>query len=257
MANLHGDFVWYELLTSDPDAAAKFYGAVIGWQVRDSGQSGTDYRLFSIDGFDIGGLMALPPGATAMGMRPAWLGYIGVDDVDASVAKIIAAGGALHMPATDIPGVGRFAMLADPQGAIFYVMRGSVDGTSTAFASEELGHCGWNELSASDPVAALEFYQAQFGWVKGDVMPIGEIGDYQFIQQGSVTIGAMMRRQSEASPPMWLFYFRVADIDAASERVRVAGGQILHGPSEVPGGQYVVLGADPQQALFALIGKRS
>jgi hypothetical protein len=256
MANRHGDFVWYELLTTDPDAAASFYGSVIGWQASDSGQAGMDYRQFSMDGVHVGGMMALPPGAAAMGMRPGWLGYIGVDDVDASVAKITAAGGTVHMPARDIPGVGRFAMLADPQGIVFYVMRGSVEGTSTSFSSTDQGHCSWNELAASDPAAALDFYAVQFGWVKGAVMPMGEMGDYQFIQQGGVTIGAMMQCQADGPPPMWTFYFRVADIDAATERVRAAGGQILHGPSEVPGGEYIIVGADPQGAPFALVGKR-
>lgn len=257
MANRHGDFIWYELLTTDPDAAGAFYGSVMGWQVGDSGQSEMDYRQFAIDGTHVGGMMALPPGATAMGMRPGWLGYIGVDDVDASVASIAAAGGAIHMPARDISGVGRFAMLADPQGIPFYVMRGSVEGTSSAFASNDVGHCSWNELATSDPAAALAFYRAQFGWEKGDAMPMGDMGDYQFIKQAGVTIGAMMQHQPLGPPPRWTFYFRVADIDAASERTRAAGGQILHGPAEVPGGDHIILGADPQGGMFALVGRRN
>ena len=110
MPNKHGDFIWYELLTTDPDAAAVFYGSVLGWDVNDSGQAGMDYRLLSIGGSDIGGLMALPPDALEAGMRPIWLGYIGVEDVDVAIDGITAAGGTVHMPATDIPGVGRLAL---------------------------------------------------------------------------------------------------------------------------------------------------
>jgi predicted enzyme related to lactoylglutathione lyase len=256
MANRHGDFIWYELLTTDPDAAAAFYGSVIGWEANSAGQTGMDYRQFSVGGTNVGGMMALPPGAAEKGMRPGWLGYIGVDDVDAAVDAIAAAGGAVHVPAQDIPGVGRFAMLADPQGICFYVMRGSMEGTSTSFSATDPGHCSWNELATSNQPAALTFYTTQFGWAKGDVMKMGDMGDYQFITQRGETIGAIMTRQPKGPPPAWTFYFRVADIDAAAERTRAAGGQIMHGPSEVPGGDHIVISADPQGALFALVGKR-
>lgn len=256
MPNKHGDFVWYELLTTDPDAAAVFYGSVLGWTINDSGQAGMDYRLFSIGGSAIGGLMALPADAVAAGMRPIWLGYIGVDDVDVTIGAITAAGGTVHMPATDIPGVGRLALLADPQGAVFYVMRGTSEATSTAFSGTAPGHCSWNELTTRDLTAALEFYGTRFGWVKGEVMDMGALGDYQFILQDGRGIGAMMTGPPESPPPMWTYYFRVTDIDAAAERARAGGGHLMHGPCEVPGGDHILIGADPQGALFALVGGR-
>ena len=114
MANLHGDFIWYELLTPDADAAARFYGAVIGWQARAAEGSDRGYRIFGLDGADVAGMMPIPAGAG--GMRPGWLGYIAVRDADAAAAAVVEAGGVQHMPPTDIPGVGRFALLADPQG---------------------------------------------------------------------------------------------------------------------------------------------
>lgn len=135
-------FIWYELLTTDPDAAAAFYGDVVGWTTRDAGQADMDYRLFSIAGTDAGGLMkqgeGMPP--------PVWLGYIGVDDVDATVAKVKDAGGEIHMPPADIPAVGRFAMVGDPQGAVFYVMRGASEEASGAFEPTADGHGAWNEV---------------------------------------------------------------------------------------------------------------
>ncbi|MGO4525924.1 VOC family protein [Microvirga sp. 2MCAF35] len=256
MANHHGDFIWYELLTSDADAAARFYGAVIGWQTRAAQGSDRDYRIFGIRGEDVGGLMPLPVNAERAGMRPTWLGYVAVDDVDATAEAIVQAGGAQHMPPTDIPGIGRFAMLADPQGVTFYVMRGASDGTSTAFDQSQFGHGNWNELATSDPAAALAFYTARFGWEKGDAMPMGDMGEYRFLQHRGQTIGAVMKRMPEGPPPAWMFYFGTEDIDAAAKAVPGSGGTIHYGPAEVPGGVFILVASDPQGALFGLVGPR-
>jgi predicted enzyme related to lactoylglutathione lyase len=256
MANQHGDFIWYELLTNDAGAAARFYGAVVGWQTRAAEGSDRGYQILGIGGEDVGGLMTLPADAERAGMRPTWLGYVGVDDVDATAAEIVRAGGTQHMPPTDIPGVGRFAMLADPQEVVFYVMRGATDGTSTAFDQGKTGHCNWNELATTDPAAALSFYSAHFGWAKGDAMPMGEMGDYQFIDHGGRTIGAVMKRTPEGPPPAWNFYFGVEDIDGAAKAVSANGGAIHYGPAEVPGGVFIIVAGDPQGALFGLVGPR-
>src|SRR5690349_11021133 len=131
--NPHGSFIWYELLTADPDSAAAFYGEVLGWSAAGAGQPGIDYRIFSANGSPVGGHMKLPDGAEEFGMRPGWLGYVGVDDVDRTVESIEAAGGKVHMPAMDMDGVGRIALVADPQGIPFYVMRGASDEASDSF----------------------------------------------------------------------------------------------------------------------------
>lgn len=256
MANRHGDFIWYELMTSDVDAAADFYGAVVGWRVRAFDEAAGGYRLFGTGTADVAGLMAIPADASAVGMRSCWLGYIGVDDVDRVAAAIVADGGAQPMPPTDIPGVGRIAMLKDPQGAPFYVMRASMEGESMSFAPTKPGHCAWNELATSDQAAALAFYARHFSWQKGDAMPMGDMGDYQLILQYGEMIGAMMTRMPGGPPPMWGFYFRVEDIDVAAERVAEHGGQILHGPVEVPGGDFIIIGTDPQGAMFGFVGAR-
>ena len=256
MPNQHGDFVWYELMTSDVDAAAGFYAALVGWRSRPFEDSPIGYRLFSAGDSDVAGLMTIPPEASAAGMRPCWLGYIGVDDVDAASKKIVEAGGTQHMPPTDIPGVGRFAMLADPQGALFYLMKGAMEGPSTSFAPMKVGHCNWNELATSDQAAALAFYSAQFGWKKGDVMPMGEMGDYQFITHHEETLGAIMTRMPDGPPPRWNFYFGVEDIDAANKIATDGGATIHYGPAEVPGGIFIIVGSDPQGAMFGLVGPR-
>ncbi len=256
MTNSHGDFIWYELLTSDPDAAERFYGAVLGWRARPAEGSPVDYRILGTGEADVAGLMAIPADAAAAGMRPGWLGYIGVDDVDAAAAAILADGGRQHVPPTDIPGVGRFALMADPQGVAFYVMRGAMEGTSTSFAPGRTGHCHWNELATTDQEAALAFYAGRFGWQRGDAMPMGEMGEYRFITHRGGPLGAVMARMAGGPPPAWTFYFGVADIDAAAAAVRGAGGAIHHGPAEVPGGVFIIVGGDPQGAVFGLVGPR-
>ena len=157
----HG-FIWYELMTGDIEAATRFYGKVVGWTVQDSGQPGMDYRIWKMGDTPVSGLMAIPAKAAANGMQPTWLGYVHVDDVDADTARITAAGGAVHMPPSDIPGVGRMAMVADPQGAAFYVMAPTGAGPSQSYALDKPGHGGWHELHATDWQAAFDFYGQQF-----------------------------------------------------------------------------------------------
>ena len=266
MANKHGDFIWYELLTSDADAAGEFYGNVIGWTSASSGQPGMDYRFFSSgDGSDskdgVGGYMAITPEMAAGGARPAWIGYILVDDVDASAASISAAGGSVLMPPMDLEGVGRMAMVGDPQGAPFYIMRGASDETSHSFAATEpkIGHCAWNELATTDPDGAKAFYSAQFNWKVDGSMDMGDMGSYDFLapdDERGFMLGAVYHMVPEDPAPHWLFYFRVPDIDAAVERITANGGRIHIEPIEIPGGDFSLAAADPHGAFFGLVGPR-
>jgi hypothetical protein len=266
MTNKHGDFIWYELMTKDADAASNFYGKVIGWTSTASGQSGMDYRFFSSgDGGDpkdgVGGYLAITPEMEAGGARPAWVGYIAVDDVDASVDSIMQTGGSLLMSAMDIEGVGRMAMVADPQGAPFYVMKGASDETSHAFAATapKNGHCARNELATTDPEAAKAFYGAQFGWTKDGEMDMGPMDKYEFLKasDGRFALGAVMPKMPEMPVSAWTFYFRVPDIDAAVDSVKAGGGTILVEPMEIPGGDYSLNAMDPQGAAFGLVGPRN
>ena len=184
MPHKPSSFIWYELMTTDPGAAATFYGKVIGWSVGDSGQTDKDYRQWSISGEIVGGLLPLSADAGEQGMRPMWAGYLNVADVDESVAAIKAAGGAVHVPATDIPGVGRFAMVGDPQGAIFYVMTPIGETPSPSFAPGRPGHGGWNELHTTDWRAAFDFYSAQFGLAQSRGDGYGCDGDLSAVQHG-------------------------------------------------------------------------
>lgn len=262
MTNQHGDFVWYELMVPDADAAADFYGKVVGWTCKVSQNSGAEgYREWFMGDAPIGGLLQLSAEMKAGGAHPAWLGYIHVTDVDAQVDGLKAAGATICMGPMDIPGVGRFAMIFDPQGVPLYVMTDSSGETSTAFSKYEpqVGHCAWNELSTTDPEAAKAFYCSQFGWSKGDDMDMGPMGKYEFLMAGGERpfgVGAVMKKPEEMPVSMWTFYFRVPNIDAAAEAVKANGGTILVEPMEVPGGEFSLNAMDPQGAAFGLVGPR-
>lgn len=266
MTNKHGDFIWYELLTTDADAAGEFYGKVIGWTSTSANQPGVDYRFFSSgDGSDnkdgVGGYMAITPEMAQGGARPAWIGYIAVDDVDASAENIQGAGGTMMMPAMDLEGVGRMAMVADPQGAPFYIMRGASDETSYSFAATEpkAGHCAWNELSTTDPEAAKAFYGKEFGWKVDGGMDMGDMGRYEFwgLDDGrGFMLGAVMPKMPEMPASAWTYYFRVPDIDAAADAIKAGGGSLITEPMEIPGGDYSLNAVDPQGAAFGLVGAR-
>ena len=152
----------------------------------------------------------------------------------------------------DIAGVGRFAFVADPQGLCFYIMRGDGPEPARAFGMSA-GQCGWNELVTSDHTAALDFYGRLFGWESKETMPMGEMGDYCFVDHAGQRLGAFMTAGA-GWPTRWSYYFNVPSIDAAAEKIKHAGGAVTMGPLEVPGPMFIVHGTDPQGAAFALVG---
>ncbi len=247
-----GDWLWYELMTPDADGAARFYSALLGWTVGNQ----PEYREITTTTGHVGGILPLSPDMIAHGARPAWVGYVKVADVDAAVTSVADGGGRTLMPARDMPGVGRFAMVTDPAGAPFYVMTptGGATETSKAFAAEHpiVGHVAWNELAAPDVAAAFHFYGTRFGWLKDGEMEMGPAGTYYFIRHGVRTggIAPVMPGQH----PGWTFYFRVASIAVAVPAVTAGGGTVIMGPHPIPGGDHIVIGTDPQGAVFALVG---
>lgn len=256
------NFIWYELMTGDPAGAARFYGAVVGWRITDSGEQtagGVDYRMIGrSDGGNAGGVLALNAEMIAGGARPVWLGYLHVADVDKAVDAITADGGAVQMPAMDIP-VGRIAMVTDPQGAPFYIMDPippEGGGESDVFSVTEAQHVRWNELATSDPDAAIAFYKKHFGWGQEGEMPMGELGAYRFIQRGDVGLGAVMPLMEGYPVPAWNFYIGVDDIDRARDAVAANGGTITSEPMEIPGGEYAMNAIDPQGAPVGFVGPK-
>ena len=249
--------IWYDLVTTDTAAAARFYGDVVGWKTGSFDGSG-DYMLWNADdGTTVGGLMTLPAGAPG---GPGWSVYFHVADVDATIAAVEQSGGAVRMPPQDVPGAGRFALVADPQGVVFYVMtpRPTGDGESVSFSPTLPQRCAWNELFTTDQAAALPFYAGLLGWTSTEAMPMGEMGDYSFIDCGDVRLGAMMNRPSPEQPARWGVYFHIPDVDAAVATITDGGGQVVMGPMEVPGGQRIVVAIDPQGATVGFVsGERA
>lgn len=256
MADKQGDFIWYELMTSDADAAQSFYEPLLGWKFADSGTAGVDYRLGTMDGSGVVGLLELTTAMTEGGARPAWIGYIAVDDIHASITSLKDKGGQVFMGPHHLDGVGHMAMVADPQGAPFYLMQPEGEGPATSFAKYEpkIGHCAWNELVSADQAGAHAFYTAMFGWEKGDSMDMGEMGSYDMYRAGDYILGAIMQKSAEMPASMWNYYFRVRQIAASSEYIKANGGQVVNGPMEIPGGDFVINAIDPQGAMFSLIG---
>lgn len=256
MTNRQGTPIWYELMSPDADAATRFYGNVLGWSVdRMPGENDLDYRIASTGGTHIAGIAQ----GSCEDMPKQWLVYFGVEDVDKSTDAASQAGASIQIPPTDIPDVGRFSFLADPQGALFYLMRGNSSEDSHSFKCGQTvpqGHAVWNELTAPDPEAALGFYGQLLGLRKDGAMPMGELGDYSFIHSGPDCIGAMMG-DVPGGRRGWQVYFSVDDIDAAVERVQQAGGRTVQGPDEIPGNCFAYVGEDDQGVRFGLVGRRN
>ena len=252
---MHGKFVWYELMTTDTKAAEAFYKSVVGWSARDAGMPGMDYTLFSAGDHQIAGLMAMPDGARDMKVPPAWLGYVGVDNVDETAAKVSAEGGTVHRAPEDIPNIGRFAIVTDPHGAAFALFQGSGE-PPPPMEQMATGNVGWHELMAGDLDTAFSFYSKLFGWTKDQAMDMGDMGVYQIFAFKGQQIGGMMTKPKEIPNPYWLYYFNVEALDSEIDRAKSGGAQVIQGPMEVPGGAWIVQCTDPQGAFFALVAPR-
>lgn len=254
MSQSPNHFVWYELMTTDTGAAKAYYTKVVGWGAEPF--PGMPYTIFKAGDAPTGGLMDLPEDARKMGVPPNWLGYIGVDDVDAATDKARRLGGRVHVEPRDIPEVGRFSVVTDPQTAAFALFKPATAPQNKPAEPGTPGRTGWHELYAEDWEKALAFYSEMFGWQKAEAMDMGPMGIYQLFSAGGPPIGGMFNKPPSVPAPCWLYYFNVADFDAATERLTSNGGKVLNGPMEVPGGAWIVQAMDPQGAMFALTGMR-
>jgi predicted enzyme related to lactoylglutathione lyase len=250
-AEIRGRFIWHELMTTDPDAAGAFYSKVVPWKTQPSGMP--SYTLWMAGKTQIGGLMALPDSAE-VGTPPHWIVYIATPDVDATVAQAERLGGKVLKSASDIPNIGRFAVLTDPQGAAFAVYTPSPSGAAQeANGSSSPGEFTWHELATTDHAAALSFYTELFGWEKGPAHDMGAMGVYQLINRDGANVGGLYKVQSPSTPPHWLSYVQVPDCAKATAAAKAAGGRVVHGPVEVPGGSWITMMMDPQGGAFAVV----
>lgn len=247
-----GTVCWAELGTTDPAAGRDFYRALFGWGATEVPVGeGSPYTLFQQDGLDLGGIYRLMEEQQAAGVPPHWMLYTAVEDVDATAETARANGGSVLAEPMDIPNVGRMAVLQDPEGATFAVMRlGEHPGLGRKGAP---GAFCWSELAARDPERAQAFYQALFGWETREQETPG--GPYTLFSLDGCNIGGMLRMTEEwgAMPSAWMPYFGVADLDAALEQVPQLGGEVAFGPMEAEGvGRFAVV-KDPQGAALSII----
>ena len=254
MVDFFGRFAWYELITTDIAAAKDFYREVVGWTAHDASSPDLAYTVFTSGSASVGGLMELPAEARKMGATPRWMGYVAVASADTTADRIKRLGGAVYVPPTD-SNIGRVSVVADPQTATFGLIEGLKLAPFQAAKPGELAQVGWHELLAADWEKVFSFYGDTFGWRKA-VAESGPTETYQMISAGGRTIGGMFNKRPIEPVPYWLNYFNVDDLDAAADRVKRAGGQIMEGPLEVPGGNWIARCRDSQGAAFALEGRR-
>jgi predicted enzyme related to lactoylglutathione lyase len=256
-SSMHGHFIWYDLMTPDPKAAQAFYTGVVGWKAQDSGVPGQSYTILSVGETGVGGLMELTPEACSAGAKPMWNGYIMVDDVDTYANRVTKAGGTVHRAPEDIPTIGRFAPVSDPHGAPFILFKPmTTEAPSPRPAPGTPGTAAWRELYAGNLDKEFSFYSGLFGWTKAEAHDMGPMGTYQLFAIDGEQSGGMMTKPPQVPAPSWNYYFNVDAIDAAAERVKKKGGQIINGPMEVPGGSWIIQGMDPQGAMFSLLASK-
>ena len=250
------DWFWFELITDDPKAAAAFYSSVVGWEISSfpAPEGAPEYLVGNVAGRGVVGFMGKPPAMPAS--APSfWSGYVYAPNVDALASDVEQAGGKVVRAPFDVPGVGRIAVLSDPEGGMFNAMKPAMEGVEgpPPFGRNEPGHVSWGELHSDDPEENFAWYEKLFGWRRVDVFDMGPNGKYQiFTTSDTPATSGSCGKMGGDMPTGWLFYFHVDGIDAGVERVHAAGGKIFMGPHEVPGGSWIAMGNDPQGAVFAL-----
>ncbi|WP_435258405.1 VOC family protein [Thioclava sp. FR2] len=245
----HGLPCWYELTSTDLKASARFYGQVCGWTFVDAGVPGFDYTLAKSGDDMVAGLFA-PESA----MPCFWMVYFVVDDCDAAAAKVAALGGNVHKAPADIPGTGRFAIVTDPQGAVFGMLQPNAGDSGKAYAAMLEGHGCWHQLEAADPAAALAFYSDLLGWAETRTHPMGDHSPYRIIAAQGQEFGGIMEPFQPDTPSHWRPFFGVASATQSLATVERAGGSLLSGPDPVPGGAFVATVKDDQGVTFSLVG---
>ena len=227
-----GRFVWHELMTPDTSGAHAFYAKVVGWKTQ-AFEHDPSYQMFAAGSGPIGGSVAQASGT------PHWLHYVGTPDIEATVQAAKGRGASVTKEITSIPNGGKYAVLADPQGAAIAVYQSGTDAGKES--PPKRGEFSWHELATSDWRAAIDFYSAVFGWEKMAEHDMGpEMGKYVLFGSNGVQRGGMFNKPA-AMPggPGWLGYVRVKDVNDAVKKAKAARGTLVNGPMEVPGGDWI------------------
>ncbi len=248
-------FVWHDFYAADMAAAKRFYGELFGWTFK-PGEHG--YEHIAAAGQEIGGMMKLEP---QMGAPPHWIGYVSVDDLDAAVATVTKSGGKMFVK-EDIPNVGRFAVCADPQGAVFSPFQPASKGMGKPESNARPApytFC-WDELMASDTDAAVRFYTTVFGW-GSEHMDMPGFGRYTLLKRTGVkdemgadkNAGGLMKMPPGVPRPFWLTYVAVENADTTVEKAKKLGATITTPPMNIPEvGRFATM-LDAQHAPFAVL----
>jgi hypothetical protein len=243
-----GAIVWYELLSTDPKGSLAFYPEVAGWKTE---PFGTSYTMFVGSQGPLGGVAQLPEQAQKMGAPTHWQANIQVANVDATIEKVKQLGGQIYVVET-VPSVGRFAVIADPQGAVVAVF--TPEKEMAPHDVTKAGEFSWHELYTTDHEAAFAFYSQIAGWERLGSFDMGPMGTYLLWGRNGQQLGGMMTKPpTMPQPPGWLYYITTPDLEAALARAQARGAKLLNGPMEVPGGQRIVQMMDPQGGAFAMV----
>jgi predicted enzyme related to lactoylglutathione lyase len=244
-----GAIVWYELLSTDPKGSLAFYPEVVGWKTEPFGTE--NYTMFVGSQGPLGGVAQLPEQAQKMGAPTYWQANIQVANVDATVEKVKQLGGQIYVLET-VPTVGRFAVIADPQGAVVAVF--TPDKEMAPHDVTKAGELSWHELYTTDHEAAFSFYSQIAGWERLGSFDMGPMGTYLLWGRNGQQLGGMMTKPATMpQPPGWLYYITTPDLEAALARAQARGAKLMNGPMEVPGGQRIVQMMDPQGGAFAMV----
>ena len=243
-----GKFVWHDLMTPDVDEAKRFYGELFGWTYEVWKPGEMDYPMISAAGRQWGGMMTPPPGRD---VPSHWMSHVTVDDADATVRRAEKAGGSVHVPPREIPEVGRFAVIADPQEASIAAFQPAGEAPPSA-GEPGPGAFVWHELLTSDVDGALAFYAELFGWTDAP-MEMGPAGTYHILKTGDTDAGGLMAMPPGVeAPPFWLVYLAVEDVDASAAKAGGLGARTLMPAFDIPGiGREAIL-MDPAGAVFAV-----
>lgn len=249
-----GRFVWHDLMTTDPARTLPFYAELFGWRPDTRPMEGIgDYTMFHLGDEPLGGMVPLDP---AHGVPSHWISYVTVPSVDGACARAAELGGSVGVPPTDIPGVGRFAVIGDPDGA--HVSPFTFPDAPPPEREGPLpdGAMVWHELVTPDPARARDFHAAIFGWTFSR-HDMGELGEYWVANRDGAGVAGVMQLPAEAvaegATAHWLPYVQVADVDRSAARAAELGGTVLVRPADIPDvGRFAVL-RDPAGAFVALL----
>jgi predicted enzyme related to lactoylglutathione lyase len=245
-SSTHGRFVWHELMTTDVERSVDFYSRLLGWRVEVTRKTGTPYRLIHCGRTALGGI-------TETGASPRWLGHVSVADVDRSASQCLELGGATHVAPTDVPSVGRFAVLSDPLGATFAVFSGPDSAASDPDAMAPGCVC-WNELLTPDEIKAARFYGRLFGWTDAPQV-IDSLGAYHVQSLGDARVCGILKNPVETvkgTPDGWVVYFLAPELQSATEEATRLGARLFVSNLPIRDVGAFSMFADPAGAMFAL-----